>query len=81
MMPRYAFGYVQSKERYRSSEELLSTVKRYRDLEVPIDVIVQDWHYWPEGWGYLKMDPKSYPDRAGLAKGIHDLNARLMVSI
>ncbi len=81
MMPRYAFGYVQSKERYRSSEELLATVKRYRDLEVPLDVIVQDWNYWPQGWGYMKMNPKHYPDRPALAKGVHDMNARLMVSI
>jgi len=81
MLPRYAFGYVQSKERYRSSDEILATLKRYRDLEVPIDVIVQDWNYWPQGWGYMKMDPKHYPDRPALAKGVHDLNGRLMVSI
>jgi len=81
MLPRYAFGYVQSKERYRSSDEILATLKRYRDLEVPIDVIVQDWNYWPQGWGYMKMDPQHYPDRPALAKGVHDLNGRLMVSI
>ena len=81
MMPRYAFGYVQSKERYRSSEDILNTVKRYRDLGVPLDVIVQDWNYWPQGWGYMKMDPKHYPDRPALAKGVHDMNAKLMVSI
>ena len=81
MLPRYAFGYVQSKERYHSSDEIVSTLKRYRDLGVPIDVIVQDWNYWPQGWGYMKMDPKHYPDRPALAKAVHDLNARLMVSI
>ena len=81
MLPRYAFGYVQSKERYRSSDEIIATLKRYRDLEVPIDVIVQDWNYWPQGWGYMKMNPKHYPDRPALAKAVHDLNGRLMVSI
>lgn len=81
MLPRYAFGYVQSKERYHSSDEIISTLKRYRDLGVPIDVIVQDWNYWPQGWGYMKMDPKHYPDRPALAKAVHDLDARLMVSI
>ena len=81
MMPRYFFGYVQSKERYHSSEEILNTLKRYRELGVPIDLIVQDWNYWPQGWGYMKMDRKHYPDPAALAKGVHDMNARLMVSI
>lgn len=81
MLPRYAFGYVQSKERYHSSDEIVSTLRRYRELGVPIDVIVQDWNYWPQGWGYMKMDPKHYPDRPALAKAVHDLDARLMVSI
>ncbi|MGN0834006.1 MAG: TIM-barrel domain-containing protein [Kiritimatiellia bacterium] len=81
MMPRYAFGYVQSKERYRSSDDILKTLKRYRELGVPLDVIVQDWNYWPQGWGYMKMNPKRYPDCAALARGVHDLNAKLMVSI
>ena len=81
MLPRYVFGYVQSKERYHSSDEIIATLKRYRDLGVPIDVIVQDWNYWPQGWGYMKMDPKHYPDRPALAKGVHDLNGHLMVSI
>lgn len=81
MFPRYAFGYVQSKERYVSSDDIIKTVKRYRDIHVPLDIIVQDWSYWPEGWGYLKMDPKHYPDPKALADSVHALNAKLMVSI
>lgn len=81
MMPKYMFGYIQSKERYSSSDELLSIVKEYRQREVPLDVVVQDWHYWPEGWGYIKMDPKRYPDPKALADSVHALNARLMISI
>lgn len=57
MMPRYMFGYIQSKERYVSSADLISTLKRYRERHVPVDMIVQDWNYWPEGWGYMKMNP------------------------
>ena len=81
LLPLYAFGYVQSKERYRSSEELISTVKEYRKRHVPLDVIVQDWNYWSQGWGYLKMDRKSYPDPKALADSLHALDAKLMVSI
>lgn len=81
MMPRYVFGYTQSKERYVSSDDILKTLKQYRDRHVPIDMIVQDWNYWPEGWGYMKMNPKYYPDPKALADSVHAMNAKLMVSI
>ncbi len=82
MQPRYMFGYIQSKERYKSSAELLQTVAEYRKRHIPLDVIVQDWNYWPEGkWGYMHMDRKHYPDPALLADSLHKMNARIMVSI
>lgn len=81
MFPLYLFGYIQSKERYTSSEELMATVGEYRRRGVPLDVIVQDWNYWPQGWGYMKMDRRYYPDPRALADSIHAMDARLMVSI
>lgn len=81
LMPKYVFGYTQSKERYTSSDDILKTLKQYRDRHVPIDMIVQDWNYWPQGWGYMKMDPKFYPDPKALADSVHALGAKLMVSI
>ncbi|MDE6267550.1 MAG: alpha-glucosidase, partial [Muribaculaceae bacterium] len=79
--PRYLFGYIQSRERYASSDQIISTLREYRRRHVPIDMIVQDWNYWPEGWGYMKMDPRYYPDPAALADSVHALDARIMVSI
>ncbi len=81
LMPRYVFGYTQSKERYVSSADLINTLKEYRRRHVPIDMIVQDWNYWPQGWGYMKMDERFYPDPKALADSIHAMNAKLMVSI
>lgn len=81
MMPRYMFGYIQSKERYVSQDDLVNTLREYRRRQVPIDMIVQDWSYWPEGWGYMKMDPKYYPDPKAMADSVHAMNAKLMVSI
>lgn len=79
--PRYMFGYIQSKERYVSSDDIINTVKEYRKREVPLDMIVQDWNYWPEGWGYMKMNPEFYPDPRALADSVHALDARIMISI
>lgn len=81
MMPRYLFGYTQSKERYVSSDDIINTLKEYRRRHVPIDVIVQDWNYWPQGWGYMKMNREYYPDPKALADSVHAYNGKLMVSI
>ncbi|MBQ0074013.1 MAG: glycoside hydrolase family 31 protein [Prevotella sp.] len=81
LMPRYVFGYTQSKERYVSSDDIIKTLREYRKRHVPIDMIVQDWNYWPQGWGYMKMNPKYYPDPKALADSVHAMNAKLMVSI
>lgn len=81
MMPKYLFGYIQSKERYTSSSDIINTLAEYRRRHVPIDMIVQDWNYWPEGWGYMKMNPAYYPSPKNLADSVHAMNARLMVSI
>ena len=82
MLPRYMFGYIQSKERYTSSQEIVDVVKEYRRRQVPLDVIVQDWNYWPGGqWGYMKMNRQYYPDPKALADSVHALDAKLMISI
>ena len=81
MMPRYLFGYTQSKERYVSSDDIINTLREYRRRHVPIDMIVQDWNYWPQGWGYMKMNRKYYPSPKALADSVHAMNAKLMVSI
>ena len=82
MMPLYLFGYIQSKERYVSSDDLIHTLKEYRQRQIPIDMIVQDWNYWPQGqWGSMSMNPEFYPDKRKLADEIHTLHAKLMISI
>lgn len=81
MMPRHLFGYIQSKERYVSSDDIVNTLKEFRRRQVPIDMIVQDWNYWPQGWGYMKMNREYYPDPKALADSVHAHDARLMVSI
>lgn len=81
MLPRYMTGYVQSRERYYNQHELLSTLNEFRTRRIPIDVIVQDWNYWPEGWGYTKMDRRHYPDPKGMADSVHKQNAHIMISV
>ena len=82
LLPKYAFGYVQSKERYKDAAELISVVKEYRRRQVPLDVIVQDWRSWPEGqWGYKIFDETRFPDPQALTDELHAMGAKMMLSI
>ena len=82
LMPLYVFGYIQSKERYVSSDDLIGTLRQFRQRHIPIDMIVQDWCYWePSCWGHMKMNSRDYPDKRALTDAIHGMNAKLMISI
>jgi alpha-D-xyloside xylohydrolase len=82
MFPRWAYGYLQSKERYRTQEELLEVVREYRKRQIPLDCIVQDWLTWTgKFWGDKNPDPQRYPDVAGLVRDLHAMNCKLMVSV
>jgi alpha-D-xyloside xylohydrolase len=82
MLPRWAYGYVQSKERYKTQDEVVATVKEFRKRRIPLDLIVQDWNYWtPDHWGSPVPDAARYPDLAAMTRTVHDLNAHVMISI
>jgi alpha-D-xyloside xylohydrolase len=82
MFPRWAYGYLQSKERYRTQDELLEVVREYRTRQIPIDCIVQDWLTWTgKFWGDKNPDPQRYSDVSGLVRDLHAMNCKLMVSI
>jgi alpha-D-xyloside xylohydrolase len=82
LLPKWAYGYVQSKERYTSQDELIAVVQEYRQRRLPLDCIVLDWKSWPgELWGQKTLDPSRFPDPDRLIQELHRLNARLMVSV
>jgi len=83
MLPRWAFGYVQSKERYVNAEEMLSIAREYRRREIPLDVMVLDWKSWPDGhgWGEKSFDPQRFPDPAAFIDELHGMGVKLMTSI
>jgi alpha-D-xyloside xylohydrolase len=83
LLPKWAFGYMQSKERYVNAQEIVEVVREYRRRCVPLDVIVLDWKSWPNGsgWGQKSLDPVRFPDPDAFTRELHDMNVRLMVSI
>jgi alpha-D-xyloside xylohydrolase len=82
LMPRWAYGFWQSRQRYNTQDELLDVVREYRKRRLPIDNIVQDWFYWPEDqWGCHCFDPKRFPKPQQMVDEIHASDARIMISV
>ena len=82
MMPKWSYGFWQSRQRYETQQQLLDTVSEYRKRGWPLDNIVQDWFYWPEnGWGSHDFDKARFPDPKGMIDTVHKQNARIMFSI
>ena len=82
MMPIWAFGLWQSRQRYKTAQESLDIIDGFRSRGIPFDNIVQDWFYWKEAeWGSHQFDPERFPDPQGWINSIHDKHARLMISV
>ena len=82
LLPKWAYGYVQSQERYESQEEILSTVKKSRELGIGMDCIVLDWISWPDGeWGQKSYDHERFPDPKGMIDKLHEEHVHFMISL
>ncbi|MCU7495522.1 MAG: DUF5110 domain-containing protein [Ignavibacteria bacterium] len=85
MYSRWAYGYFQSKERYKTQNEILNAARKFRELNIPVDCIVQDWQYWGDDnryWNAMRFDSVRYPDPRGMIDSLHrQYHTHLMVSI
>ena len=83
MFPLWTYGFWQCKERYKSAAEVLSVVDRYRELQVPLDGIIQDWQYWGSNYLWNAMDflTEEYANGEQMISDIHKKNAHFKISI
>lgn len=82
VMPKWALGFWQSRERYKTQRDVLSTMAEFRRRNIPIDNIVQDWNYWEDDqWGSHQFDSKRYPDPQQMLDSIHSMHGRFMISV
>jgi alpha-D-xyloside xylohydrolase len=79
MFGKWAYGFWQCKNRYKSQAELLGTAQKYRDLKIPIDNIVQDWFWWNRKGEHVFN--QNYPDPKGMIDQLHRKNFHLMISV
>ena len=82
LIPSWALGYIHCRERFHSSEEILQTANRFRQEEIPVSVLVQDWQYWGKyGWNAMRFDEEFYPDPKALTDSLHKMDMHLMLSV
>lgn len=82
VMPKWAMGYWQSRERYKTSTEMIEALEGFRKRNIPIDNIVMDWSHWREDdWGGHDFDLERFPDPKAMVDSIHDMNGRMMISV
>lgn len=82
IMPKWAMGYWQSREKYNTQAEMLGALKGFRDRRIPIDNIVLDWNHWPENaWGSHEFDKARFPDPQAMVDSIHAMHGRMMISV
>ncbi len=83
MMPKWTLGLWQSRQRYKTQDEVLSVVQEFRRRQIPFDNIVQDWFYWEENkWGDHEFDPTRFPNPEQMVRDLHEkLHAHIMISV
>ena len=83
MFPLWTYGFWQSKERYKSQNELVDVVKKYRQLGVPLDGIIQDWQYWGNNylWNAMEFLNGEFYNPKKMVDDVHAQNAKMIISI
>ena len=82
LYPKWALGFWQSRERYKTQDEIVSTLAEFRKRQIPIDNIVQDWNYWPEDqWGSHEFEASRYPNPQQMLDDVHQMHGRFMISV
>jgi alpha-D-xyloside xylohydrolase len=83
MFPLWTFGYWQSRERYKSQDELVGVVQKYRELGVPLDGIIQDWQYWGNNylWNAMEFLNADFYNPQKMVDDIHGMHAQMIISV
>lgn len=83
MFPLWTYGFWQSKERYKSQAEIVGALRKYRELQVPIDGMVQDWQYWGDNylWNAMEFLNAGFQQPRQMVDDIHAMNAHMIISI
>ena len=83
MLPLWSYGFMQSRERYKSCDEYLGVLRGYRERGIPLDCVIQDWQYWGNNyqWNAMEFLNEDFRGAKAMIKEVHDSNAHILISI
>ena len=82
LYPKWVLGFWQSRERYKSAQEIEETLAEFRKRHIPVDNIVQDWNYWKlDSWGSHVFETDRYPNPQQMLDNVHKMHGRFMISV
>ena len=82
LYPKWVLGFWQSRERYKTSQEIEETLAEFRKRHIPVDNIVQDWNYWKlDSWGSHEFETDRYPNPQAMLDNVHKMHGRFMISV
>ncbi len=80
LLPKAAYGYIQSKAIYPTQDQLMAVAKGYRDRNLPLDVLVVDFLNMTKQ-GELDLDPARWPDPAAMNKRLSGMGITTLLSV
>ncbi len=82
LYPKWVLGFWQSRERYKSAQEIEDNLSEFRRRHIPVDNIVQDWNYWPlDSWGSHEFEASRYANPQAMLDSVHQMHGRFMISV
>jgi len=83
MLPKWAFGYIQSRNRYKNRKQLMDVVRKQRKLGIPLDAIILDYYHWGDhGFGSMVFDKEDFPNAMDMIEELHSkYHCKLIVSV
>ncbi|MFM7157440.1 MAG: TIM-barrel domain-containing protein, partial [Bacteroidota bacterium] len=74
--PIWSLGYIQSRYGYKSQQEVMSIVKTFDSLNIPLDAIILDLYWFgdKEQMGTFDWDLKQFPDPLGMIRNLKKNN-------
>ncbi len=79
VLPYWASGFWQCKNRYKTQEEFLGIAREFKRLSLPLSVLVIDFCHW-KTTGDWRLDPELWPDPEAMVRELDEMGVRIMIS-
>ena len=78
--PAWSLGFHQSRWSYRTQDEVVAVARRFRDLDLPADVIHLDIHYM-DRYRVFTFSPRRFPDPARMHASLGEMGMRTLAIV